>query len=398
MKFNKWTLGLAAVGVVSLAGVVQAEERDNPIMTALSSTAISGYVDTAAVWRMGGNGAGVTVPGGIKAQGNQFNLNAVGITLQKPLDEAEWAAGYRVDMIYGPNAVNWNPSFGGALNSDFGLKQAYVELRAPLGNGLDFKVGTFDTVIGFESFESYKNANWTRSYGWGIEPTQHTGATVSYKFADWLKATAGMANTAATGINTPAQRVGDPNSEGEFTYMGSLTLTAPESMGFLAGSTLTGGIVNGLGVDGNNTAVNDNTSDKTWIYVGATLNTPIESVKVGASWDARYQDDVNGVSQGYAYSIAGYVTWQATEKLKLSGRGEYAKGSNNTWYSAGAIEGDPHNELMGLTATADYSLWENVITRLEFRYDRDLTNTILGPFGDDDNNNCVLAMNIIYRF
>ena len=45
MKFNKWTLGLAAVGVVSLASAVQAEERDNPVMTALSSTAISGYVD-----------------------------------------------------------------------------------------------------------------------------------------------------------------------------------------------------------------------------------------------------------------------------------------------------------------------------------------------------------------
>lgn len=34
MKFNKWTLGLAALGVVSLASVVQAEERTNPVLTA----------------------------------------------------------------------------------------------------------------------------------------------------------------------------------------------------------------------------------------------------------------------------------------------------------------------------------------------------------------------------
>ena len=29
MKFNQWTLGLAAVGVVSLASVVQAEEAES---------------------------------------------------------------------------------------------------------------------------------------------------------------------------------------------------------------------------------------------------------------------------------------------------------------------------------------------------------------------------------
>ena len=36
MKFNKWTLGLAALGVVSLASAARAEEKASPIMTALS--------------------------------------------------------------------------------------------------------------------------------------------------------------------------------------------------------------------------------------------------------------------------------------------------------------------------------------------------------------------------
>ena len=48
MKFNKWTLGLAAVGVVSLASAVKAEEKASSVMTALSSTTISGYVNTSA--------------------------------------------------------------------------------------------------------------------------------------------------------------------------------------------------------------------------------------------------------------------------------------------------------------------------------------------------------------
>ncbi|HKI69823.1 MAG TPA: hypothetical protein VKA67_09555, partial [Verrucomicrobiae bacterium] len=50
MKFNKCTLGLAAVGVVSLASVAQADENQNFVQTALSGTTISGYVDTSLEW------------------------------------------------------------------------------------------------------------------------------------------------------------------------------------------------------------------------------------------------------------------------------------------------------------------------------------------------------------
>ena len=46
MKVNKWTLGLAACGLVSLPTLVQAEEKLSALQTALSSTTISGYVNT----------------------------------------------------------------------------------------------------------------------------------------------------------------------------------------------------------------------------------------------------------------------------------------------------------------------------------------------------------------
>jgi hypothetical protein len=406
MKFNKWTLGLAAVGVVSLASAVQAEERDNPVMTALSSTAISGYVDTAAVWRLGNNGgagAGILVPGMASTDNKAdiFNLNAVGLTLEKPLDEAEWSAGYKVDLVFGPDIVGWNPSVNaGGLPQDVGIKQAYIELRVPVGNGLDFKLGTFDTIIGFEAFEAYKNPHWTRSYGWQIEPTAHTGALMSYRFNDIIAVQAGIANTAASGINNRPVRVDSvtgfpiPVSETEKTYMGGVTLTAPESLGFLAGSTLNLGVVNGL---------RGNIADNTWLYAGGTFNTPLEGLKLGAAFDAVYGDSVGPVSQGYAYTIAGYVMYQATEKLKLAGRLDYAKGSTGTWYASnevpGVNAGNPMNRLLGVTGTLDYSLWENVITRLEFRWDRDLTDQHQnGPFGFDDNNNYLLALNVIYRF
>ena len=53
MKINQWTMGLAAVGVVSLASAVQAEESMNAVQTALSGVTISGYVDTSLEWDNG---------------------------------------------------------------------------------------------------------------------------------------------------------------------------------------------------------------------------------------------------------------------------------------------------------------------------------------------------------
>jgi len=436
MKFNKWTLGLAALGVVSLASVAQAEEKSNPVMTALSSTTISGYVDTSMIWKFGSsyqNGVGGGLPGRVfdgQNKQNGFNLNAVGLVIEKPLDEAQWAAGYKVDMMLGPDAAplaNWAV---GA--SDFALKQAYVVLRAPVGNGLDFKIGTFDSGIGYEATESYKNPNYSRSYGYSLNPKSLTGLQISYKFADFLSASAGIANSATGGINARPLRSGygaTQMGEWEKTYFANITLTAPESFGFAAGSQLYAGVINGLG-NGVNPALGapvanafvvwdgQSPTDVTWFYVGGTLNTPVKGLALGGAWDYRTtkHSDAMGFPGTYAWATAGYVTYQATEKLKLSARGELAKGTVNTWYTVNALESDPQNYLLGVTTTVDYSLWANVITRLEFRWDHDLTTQhpdannvgtidslgnatyIGGPFNYDDRNVMSIALNVIYKF
>src|ERR1035441_435555 len=53
MKYNAWTLALISAGVVSLPAIARAEETTNSVMTALSTTTISGYVDTSAHWNPG---------------------------------------------------------------------------------------------------------------------------------------------------------------------------------------------------------------------------------------------------------------------------------------------------------------------------------------------------------
>src|SRR2546427_6300563 len=145
MKVNKWTAGLAALGVVSLASVAQAEEKAaSTVMTALSATTLSGYVDTSAQWNPGPGDQRLPdykFGGSSKADG--FNLDVVQIRIEKPLDEQEWAAGYRVDLWAGPDANVLNTQSVFAGHGDFAVRQAYVALRMPVGNGLDWKVGVF---------------------------------------------------------------------------------------------------------------------------------------------------------------------------------------------------------------------------------------------------------------
>src|SRR5579859_1803361 len=237
MKFNKWTVALAAVGVVSLASAARAEEKESSVMTALASTTLSGYVDTSAQWNLGtGNTFMPPYKFDSPSKADGFNLDVVQLRIEKPLDESEWSAGYRVDLWLGPDAnVLGTQSTLSTGASDFAIRQAYVALRVPVMNGLDLKVGVFDSIIGYESVESPNNPNYTRSYGHSIEPQTHTGVLASYRFSDLVSASVGIANTMGPVINSrafaPYQPAGaNAYPESYKTYMASIALTAPDSL------------------------------------------------------------------------------------------------------------------------------------------------------------------------
>lgn len=408
MKFNKWTLALASAGVVSL-GAVADEKPMSQVATAVSSTTLSGYVDTSAMWYIGavGNNPATTpaLPGRFNDGSNKangFNLDVIGITLEKPLSEEQWASGYMVQLLYGPDAIGYNPSVtsGGTVTgatSDFAIKQAYVAMRVPIGNGLDLKMGVFNTVIGYESFESYLNPNWGRSYGWQLEPTQNTGVLGTYKISDEISVSGGIANTWSASTNGK-----NPYDFSRLTYMASVTLTAPESWGSLKGSALYAGVVYGNPSPasiGSTPGFNNQTTSS---YIGATVATPVEGLAVGAAFDYRNNGPtatgINAQNDNYAWAVAGYVTFQASEKWKFAGRVDHTQASNGTWYGAPAGDAD---ELTSFTLTADYALWANVVTRAEFRWDHAKNGDPFGnvgtPTGGSDDA-YTLAANVIYKF
>jgi hypothetical protein len=415
MKFNKWTVGLAAVGLVSLNSAVQADEAAAPapatVLTALSSTTLSGYVDTSAQWNLGTgnqNSPPYFTGGASKADG--FNLNVVDLALDKPLDESQWSAGYHVELWLGPdaNSLGTQSVFGTrsfASTGDFAVRQAYIALRTPICNGIDWKIGVWDTIIGYESLTSYNNPNYTHSYGFTIEPTTHTGIQATYKVSDLINVTAGIANTIGPAINEKGQQ---PNqsaqstAESYKTYMAAIGLTAPSSWGWIGGSTFSAGVINGFnsnvapaeGVVGGN---------QTSFYAGTTVNTPLSCLKLGASLDfltIHDASDIDGDLNGDTWDGALYLSYQATEKLSLNLRGEFLDDASDTFMDTSDTTG--REKIWSATATAQYDLWKNVVSRVEFRWDHGDNGNYFGgtSVGSAPNrrNAYLLAAQFIYKF
>lgn len=414
MKLNKWTVGLAAVGAVSLASVAQADSQTASTLASVSSTVLSGYVDTSMQWNLGtGDSHAPAYKYGGAAKADGFNLDAIKITLEKPLDESEWAAGYKVDLFMGPDANTLGTQSTG-VKGDFAIKQAYVALRAPVGNGLDFKVGVFDSVVGYESTEAVNNPNFTRSWGHTIEPSTHTGVLATYRVNNMIAFSAGIADTITPVINArtgSGPAVGD-NNESSKTYMASVALTAPDDWGFIAGSSLYAGFVEGFN------SVGAGAQQQNY-YVGATMATPVTGLRVGASFDyAKLGDSLAGPAPGTfgAHSFAGYASFQATEKLSIHGRLEYADVSPNLASAAQAAgvglfgAGGVPSSVLSATGTVQYDLWKNVLSRVELRWDHALDGTdafggtTAGRFQSSHfvtgtlKDSFIIAANIIYKF
>ncbi|MEI9865153.1 MAG: outer membrane beta-barrel protein [Limisphaerales bacterium] len=387
MKFNKWTLGLAAVGVVSLTSAVRADEsKINQVETALSNTTISGYVDVSAQFNPNGSSGG-TPNYYYNSSPNSINLNVVDITIDKPLDESPWASGYHVDFFIGPVA--------NAMGLNNNLRQAYIALRTPIGNGIDWKLGIFDTIVGYESTTSANNPNYSKSYGYNMEPTTHTGLLGAYKITDWVSVQGGIADTTYLGAGAYTAQ---PNTQlYRPTWLGGATFTAPDSFGWAKGATLTTAVIISSGNLFDNNSANGS-AGRTY-YAGITLPTPIAALKFGAAFDYLTAADVSG----NAWNAAVYSTYQFNDKLSLNLRAEYYNGKPLNVSGAYAQFGPTYaNQAQEITATVQYALWANVLTRLEVRWDHsnngNYTYGYVSNTGNFQENAFLLAAQAIYTF
>ena len=282
-------------------------------MTGVSGTTISGYVDTSMNWQFGDK---KTVPGRLNNSldvQNGFNLNAVEFCVSKELSEDSdaWEAGYSVGLLMG-HVVKEYPY---PLSDGIALENAYIDLRAPVGNGLDFSFGLIGSINGYEAVASQKNSNFSHSYAYYLTHTFLTGGSVKYTFDinDWLlTATAGIGNCYAPYTSFNARG----SDSLRFSYMGGLDLIFPESTGFLEGAKFHISAVNGL--DGDGTLDRDSQPNQVDLNTFVCVPLPVKGLSFSLVYDyvgRPHRDGLSPVSSGWANIYALYVDMVQAARL-----------------------------------------------------------------------------------
>ena len=193
---------------------------------------------------------------------NSINLDVIQLSLASPMDESDWAAGYGVDLLFGPDASAY--SVNGGDTDDVAVRQAYVNTRVPVGNGLDLKLGVFDAIIGYEGFSNRDNPNYSRNMAYNLQPFNHTGVLAGYQVNDLVGVQFGVANTGSNIVTSRSEDTSD------VSYMGSVSIEAPDSFGPLAGATLYIGAM----------TFSPDSNGQENLYVGSTIPTPIEGLSL----------------------------------------------------------------------------------------------------------------------
>ena len=370
MKMNKWTMALAAAGVVSLSSVAQAQEAAAGADALAASTTLTGYVSTSYTM----DGTSSADPAGYFRSGednNKFALDVVSLTLASAQGAGEYATGYTVQLWAGDAAGDIGT---GESTSTVELMQANIDLRLPVGNGLDLKVGQMGTVVGAETYDYNANAFYTRSFAFAAEPTHHTGILASYQLTDDLSVSAGLANS------TDSAETNDVKDGGKALLV-AVSYTTPDTLGVLGGAELYYGGVLGA----SNTA--DSDAEQDTHYLSASIPVPVEGLSYSVGWTVVDKDDVGGNNNGNTNITSHYLGYALTESLSLNVRYEHGNVNSGTTPSvpkwASNIDG-----LESLSVGLDYALWDNVTSRIEWREDS----------GDNLTDQEVVALNVVYNF
>jgi len=384
----------------------------NYVETAQKGITLSGYVDVSYTEDFGGRGTafggGASSLHQFDVNNDNFNVNAVKIALEKALpDKNDWAAGFRIDTILGSDAKFLGDSAFGSSSSSGGtttstsypiaLEQALVKFRIPVGNGPDIYAGKFVTFLGYEVIESPANPNFSRGLLFtNAIPLTHTGVYADYKFNDVVEAKFGVVdgwNNSVSGASTDSQAA---YAFGGKAITGQINITNPgknanicQSFIFSPDSTEPAG-VNGGGDNGpsvvydiwgnwNPTFVKDSALTLGFNvdlgYSGAS-GFPYTVPLTASTPNSEHEDSTTW------FGVALYAQYKFSKVFSLAGRGEYLHedstynpkfGDTGPLFESTPLGASlvpiPSQDDFSYTLTATFNIWDNLLTRAEYRVD-----------------------------
>jgi hypothetical protein len=314
---------------------------------------------------------------------NAFSLNKVKLTLASaPVERSgdTWDSAYRVSLIFGEDAPIVNT--GGEAQGMESLREAYVELNAPIGTGLNIRVGQLISLLNYESGDGGAvNANFSQGYQWfytGNGPA--AGVQLGYTLSDVLDVKLRVQNGMYSGPF-------DGNSAK--TVMGALGIKPDEKTWFS---------LIGFGGDEGNTLS----------LIGASLlagRTFGENITTGLELDY-FNFDRHAAGHSDLYSIGGWFSYDFNPKFGVAVRAEYLRdpdafgipgvpgggfrGNPNTVIAST----DPDGDLTSIALTLNIKPVPNVKIQPEIRFD----NTSYKNGFDGQTSRFLVGMGISYLY
>ena len=356
-------LGLLIAMAFSTSSVVADEGSllNSTMLGQLTGTPVTGWAEAGWGHDFGGSTSTGRQLGG--NSNNNFGVNQIGLDLNSSAG-GDKSVGHRVTFVYGDETVALDGS------DDIALTNANVQWVLPAGipglSGGKLTLGRFESPLGGESIYGNGNAHVTRGHvSQNTDPIAHTGVMVEKAIvsgADGAVASGRLGLVNSGGTDNPSWLVG-------VDYAG------------LAGIDLGINVLHNAGDD-----------DDTLFDVGVSMDVP------GALADV--------VSLLGDTTIAGHLVWGEDSEFGFSTGARYDfglpllgdDGSTKNWYLAVRYgnydEGSGNANAWGVTSTLGYQASDNLLMRIEYRWDRDD-----GGLGDGtEDNQSTLNLNLVTSF
>jgi hypothetical protein len=277
---------------------------------------------------------------------------------------AESRAGFAARLSTGWDA-DVNSSYREHNTDKIDIQELYGQYLFDIGkNGLLVKAGKMATLAGAEVIEQKDNWNISRSflYGYAI-PITHTGIRANYKMNDTYDLT--------VGVNRGWDTFRHDNNDA-LSYEARLGAAVNDRLSL--GATVIAGPEQ----------ESDNRNQRRVLDLVATykFNEKLTGM-LNADLAAEDRAGTNGGS-GKWRGLAAYLKYDHTEKLSYAWRGEVFQDSGGSRTGA-------RQSLWENTLTAQYKFRENLIGRLEYRYDHGTKNTFARGNGFASGQSSVAA-------
>ncbi|WP_419728673.1 outer membrane beta-barrel protein [Lichenicola sp.] len=339
---------------------------------------------------------------------NTVLLNSLQLTVTRPIDPtlSTYDFGFILQGTYGSDAryTHYLGEFGYLTHDrdQFSILQANVTMHAPwlVKGGIDFKLGQFATLIGYETIDPSTNPFYSHSYNFNFGPFQHTGLQ------------------AVAHVNPTLDLYGEVDTGESTTFGGGDNNAEPAGLvGFglngLAGGKLTALAYIHLGPENATNALGNNANSE-MRYEADSVVTYKATDKLTFVAEGQWQhDDAFGAD---SYGLAGYASYALTPTLTANFRGEVYRDNAGFFVAADPGNLDPIRALNGLPSRAygagrqTYSEWTWGVSykpviphvallafRPEIRWDKSFSGG--HPYNDLTNTgNFTLAGDVILGF